>query len=285
MTTIQPILDVLPQSYCRALQMERTEQLEEVRLRVKRAPSVICAGVERDLPLPSGGGLVTQSDLEHVLLSATKQSCYAAADTLRQGFVTLAGGHRIGICGTAVTENGRVLSVKDVSSVAIRVARSVSFTPEPLLRALTGSTLLVGSPGSGKTTLLRGCIAALSAKGDRVGVVDERGELAACVRGVPQLDLGARAEVVCGFSKEQGILLLLRVMNVQWIAVDEITAPEDLSAMRTCSYCGVHLLASAHARSMDELYERPLYKELMQMRLFSRVLLLSPDKHWRVMEV
>lgn len=285
MTNLQPIFDVLPQSYCRALQMERTDELEELRLRVSRAPTIICAGRERNLPLPSNGGLVTREDLEHVLLSATKQSCYAAADTLRQGFVTLAGGHRIGVCGTAVTEGGRVLSVKEVSSLAIRAARSVTFDHAPLLRALCGSTLLVGPPASGKTTLLRGCIAALCAAQKRVGVVDERGELAACVRGVPQLDLGAKAEVVCGFSKEQGILLLLRVMNVQWIAVDEITAPEDLAAMRTCSYCGVHLLASAHARTMDELYERPLYKELMQMRLFSRVLLLTQDKQWRVVEV
>ena len=103
---------------------------------------------------------------------------------------------------------------------------------------------------------------------------------AACVHGVPQLELGARTDVVCALGKQAGILLLLRAMNVQWIAVDEITAPDDLEAMQNCSYCGVKLLATAHASGADELYKRPLYKRLMDMRLFTRLLVLTADKRW-----
>ncbi len=280
MPNLQPILEILPPPYCRALALAADTALEELRLRVARPPTIICQGKEENLPLPSGGGLVTAADLEHILLAATKQSSYAANETLKEGFVTIAGGHRIGVCGTAVVQAGSVRSMKEISSLAIRVARSVALPPQPLLRALTGSTLIAGPPGCGKSTLLRGCIAALSGAGQRVGVVDERGEIAACVRGVPQLELGARTDVVCGLGKQEGIMLLLRAMNVHWIAVDEITAPGDLEAMRSCSYCGVKLLATAHAASRDELYQRPLYKSLMDMRLFSRLLMMTPDKQW-----
>ena len=280
MPNLQPIYEILPPAYRRALALSGGNALEELRLRAGHAPTVVMCGKEENLPLPGGSGLVTQTDLEHILLAATQQSSYAANETLKEGFVTISGGHRIGVCGTAVVQSGRVVSMKEVSSLAIRVARQVAFAPGPLLTALTGSTLIAGPPGCGKTTLLRGCIAALSGAGQRVGVVDERGELAACVRGVPQLDLGSRTDVVCGLSKQDGILLLLRAMNVHWIAVDEITAPGDLEAMRNTSYCGVNLLATAHASSKDELYRRPLYKSLMEMCLFGRLLILTPDKRW-----
>lgn len=280
MPNLQPIYEILPPAYRRALDLSGVDAMEELRLRVGRAPTVVQRGKEENLPLPSGGGLVSTQDLSQILLAATQQSCYAANEALKEGFVTIAGGHRIGVCGTAVVQNGRVVSMKEISSIAVRVARQVSFEPQPLLAALTGPTLIVGPPGCGKTTLLRGCIAALSGAGRRVGVVDERGELAACVHGVPQLELGARTDVVCALGKQEGILLLLRAMNVQWIAVDEITAPGDLEAMQNCSYCGVKLLATAHASGADELYKRPLYKRLMDMRLFSRLLVLTADKRW-----
>ena len=148
-----------------------------------------------------------------------------------------------------------------------------------LLRRLDASTLILGPPGSGKTTLLRECVRSLSDGGSRVGLVDERGELAACRLGIPQMDVGAQTDVLTGCGKSEGIYLLLRAMNPQWIAVDEITAPEDIRAMEEASYCGVRFLATAHAFSPDELRRRPLYRRLRELELFQRLLILSPDKH------
>ena len=217
--------------------------------------------------------------LEEIVSAATNRSCYSAEASLREGYVTLPGGHRIGLCGTAALRESRIQSLRELSSVSIRIARQVSCAPPELLRRLDASTLILGPPGSGKTTLLRECVRSLSDGGSRVGLVDERGELAACRLGIPQMDVGAQTDVLTGCGKSEGIYLLLRAMNPQWIAVDEITAPEDIRAMEEASYCGVRFLATAHAFSPDELLRRPLYRRLRELELFQRLLILSPDKH------
>ena len=141
MPNLQPIYEILPPAYRRALDLSGVDAMDELRLRVGRAPTVVQRGKEENLPLPSGSGLVSTQDLSQILLAATQQSCYAANETLKEGFVTISGGHRIGVCGTAVVQNGRVVSMKEISSIAVRVARQVFFEPRPLLSALTGPAL------------------------------------------------------------------------------------------------------------------------------------------------
>lgn len=251
--------------------------MEELRLRAGRPPTAVLDG--KECILPGCAEAVTSRMLEEIVSAATNRSCYSAEASLREGYVTLPGGHRVGLCGTAALRESRIQSLRELSSVSIRIARQVSCAPPELLRRLDASTLILGPPGSGKTTLLRECVRSLSDGGSRVGLVDERGELAACRLGVPQLDVGAQTDVLTGCGKSEGIYLLLRAMNPQWIAVDEITAPEDIRAMEEASYCGVRFLATAHAFSPDELRRRPLYRRLRELELFQRLLILSPDKH------
>ena len=276
MAAFQEILDVLPARY-RTLDVSN---VQELRLRAGQSPAVVENGAERRL-----AGLVRQEELSEILQRATQQSAYACTQSLRQGFVTLPGGHRIGVCGSAVVKNGELAGYQALSSLCIRFARDVRMDSAQLLPNLTDSCLILGAPGAGKTTLLRACIRALSESGQRVSVCDDRGEISAMTQGKAQFDLGPQTDILTGISKDEGMLLLLRAMNPMWIAADEITARRDLAAMETISYCGVRLLATAHAKDERELRLRPLYRELLTLGMFRRMFVLLPDRQFRCVEV
>lgn len=278
MQALEPVFRLLPPRYRAALGGMQLDALEELRLRVGRAPTALISGAERPLALPA----VTQRELEQMLAAAMEHSCYAVSDRLREGFVSIQGGHRLGVCGTAATQNGAVISIRDISSICIRIARPLRVAPDGIERWLDRSTLIIGPPESGKTTLLRDCIRRLSNFGQRVCVCDSRGEIAACYGGVPQLDVGAHTDVLAGCCKSTGLMLLLRAMNPQWLAVDEITDAADMAAIEQCSYCGVRLLATAHADGSGTLRRRPLYRRLCELGVFEKLLVLDADKHVRM---
>ena len=256
------VLRMLPQTVQIALTGIPDAQIEELRLRVGQKPAVLYAGGERPLSVQT---VLLQKELQQTLLNASAQSQYAVQEQLRSGYLSLSGGYRLGVCGSAVVQNGCMTGLREISSLALRVPHDIRHPPERLLPYLQESCLLAGAPGSGKTTLLRSCIRALSENRQRVAVVDERLELAGAVHGVPQFDLGPCTDVLSGCPKGEGMLMLLRGMNPQWLAVDEITQPEDLAAIRQAGGCGVRLLATIHAGSVEELENRPLCRELFSL--------------------
>lgn len=272
---IQALLPALPQAVQRALRAVDLGALEELRLRAGQVPTIMQRGIERPLPCSQP---LQQQQLQQTLLALSAQSQYAVQEQLRAGFLTFPGGIRVGVCGNVVVQNGRVSGLREISSLALRFPRDVQHPPGLLLPHLRGSCLLAGAPGSGKTTLLRSCIRALSTAGARVGVVDVRTELAGMVGGTPQFDLGPRTDVLSGCPKGEGLMMLLRAMSPQWLAVDEITDPEDLAALRTVGACGVRLLASVHIGAPDELRRKPLLRALFRERLFTTVLFLDKER-------
>jgi len=264
---------------------DQKARAEELRLRLGHPISYLFQGQEIDLP---GCPPVSEDDLRRVLEIASQASVHTVLERIRQGFVTIRGGHRIGLCGTAVVEGGTILNLRFLSSLSIRICRPVNGISDPLIPQLLEhgifqNTLILAPPGAGKTTLLRDMIKNLSdgvyIPPMRVGVADERGELAAVWEGRAELDLGRHTDVMDGCHKALGLLLLLRGMNPQVLATDEITSPEDMEAARQVVGCGVTLLATAHGSSVKDLSLRPIYRGILQEGLFHRVVLIrcSPD--------
>lgn len=268
-----------------ALPEEVRAGAEELRLRLGRPMTVLAEGTERAVPgLPP----VDREALGAVLEIATRASAHTALERMRRGFVTIRGGHRIGLCGTAATEGGEIRSLRCLSSLDLRVARSVTGAAGPvlpLLRRDSGvyGTLILAPPGAGKTTLLRDLVRALSDGQEgpplRVGVADERGELAALWEGKPELDVGEHTDVMDGCPKALGLELLLRGMNPQVLAADELTSPDDLGAAELAAGCGVPLIATAHGGGRDDLLRRPLYRRLLALGVFQKLVTLrrGPD--------
>jgi len=288
--------ELLPGPLRRAMQQlpqREARQVEEIRLRVGRPPAVTGPFGET-IPESCRCAEVTPHDLEQVLEIATQASVHTALEQMRSGFISVRGGHRIGICGSAVLVNDRIKNLRCVSSLNIRVAHQVPGVSGEIRKQLLEngqlqSTLILSPPGGGKTTLLRDLIRAVS-DGDgvpplRVGVADERGELAGVYEGRPQLDIGARTDILDGCPKGTGLLMLLRGMNPQVLAADEITAPEDCAALETAANCGVVLLATAHGESIDDLRKRAVYRRILEQGIFQRLVTIRRTGHGRSYQV
>ena len=277
----------------RTLPQEQKREAEEFRLRAGRPPAVV---------YPDGEGqvsgcekhTVTAEDLTSVLETASQGSVHTVLERWKNGYVTVGGGHRLGLCGSGVIKNGAVVNMKYISSVAIRIAKQIPGAATGVLDGLFDqnklqSTLIISPPGRGKTTLLREIIRCVSdglgTPPMRVGVIDERGELAASESGLPRMDLGARTDVMDSCPKQEGLLMMLRGMNPQVLAVDEITAPEDVDALLTAAGCGVTLLATVHGEGAAQLRQRPVYRRLLDERIVKRAVVIFMDGKKRVYQV
>ncbi len=245
-------------------------QCEEVRLRTGQAMMYSIRGREAVVP----EAFVSAEDLQEVLSRATRYSVHSFEDNIRQGFVTIEGGHRLGLCGTAILRGDAIGGLRELSSINLRIAGQQFGAADTLMTQIyeenhVHSTLIVSPPAWGKTTLLRDCIRQLSEKGIRVGVADERFEIAGSYDGQPCFALGPTTDVLSGAPKAQAVLQLVKTMSPKVLVMDEITAPEDVQALSYAMHCGVAVIATAHALDFADFRQRPVYQPLLQSNVFS----------------
>ena len=287
---MKEIMGILPPAVREKLEREGDRRgLEEIRLRRDRNVRLIFGDHTCALNCRIG-----EAELEYVLRQASRSSVHTVLPQLRQGFLALPGGHRLGICGMVNMRDGEIHGIESVFGMNIRLAAAMpgigrAVTAELCPGGAFVSTLILAPPGAGKTTLLRDIIRCLSdgigCDGHRVGLVDERGEVAALYRGTPRHDVGENTDIIAGCPKERGLLMLLRGMNPQILAVDEITAEADIRAMELVSGCGVQLLCTAHGAGWGDLEQRPLYRELMGKGIFRKLLTIRMEGGRRRYEV
>ena len=255
--------------------LDRQGEVEELRLRAGQPPAAKTAEGEQPLDLRP----VTAQELRETLSRAARYSVHSYAESLKNGFVTLGGGHRLGVCGTVAEENGQVVGVRGLASLNLRIARQFTGLAAQIAPWIGDgapqSVLLLSPPGLGKTTLLREWVRLVSDKGYTVAVADERSEIAALADGVPQFDVGRCTDVMEGCDKKQAALMLLKTMSPALLAFDEITAPADVEAVSLCAHCGTAVVASAHAADVDDLRQRPLYRVLLELGVFGRAVVIT----------
>lgn len=272
------------------------DRLQEIRLRVG-CPLLITWDGREYFVKPTGeitpdegeSLLVEKRELMETMEYIANFSLYAFEDEIRQGFLTIQGGHRIGIAGKIIMDGERIKSVKHISFINVRLSHQIKGCADQVLPMIIRDeevchTLIISPPKCGKTTLLRDMIRQLSNgtdyfPGSTVGVVDERSELGGAYMGVPQNDLGIRTDVLDCCPKAEGMMMLVRAMSPAIIAVDEIGDYKDICAIESVINCGCKLLTTIHGSSIADIEKKPLMQKLMQERVFERYIILHNHKH------
>lgn len=295
MNWLDTILYVMPealQNIILAIPKYLIDNLEEIRIREMRPLAIISNGQNyyiaedgRPCQSPEGSYMITNEHTQRVLQLISNYSIYALEDELRNGYITLKGGFRVGLAGQTVLEAGKVKTLKHINSFNFRISREIKgvanrIMPFIIEKGKIMHTLIISSPGMGKTTLLRDIARLLSDgfrsfKGVKVSIVDERSEIAGCYKGIPQNDIGQQTDVLDACPKAEGIMLLIRSMSPNVIVTDEIGRREDMVAIEEALNGGVKIITSAHGSNLDDVLGHPVLEQVIEKRLFDRLLILG----------
>ena len=274
------ILEYFPnkivQAILNSINEKEIETLEEIRIRVSKPIILKLANKEIIVEY-----IVTTQDILEIVEKITENSMYSYQQQICSGYITLKGGHRVGISGNVVMEENKVINVNYIYSLNFRIARQIIGVAEKVINEVlkndeVSNTLIISKPGAGKTTILRDLIRIIS-KTKTVGVVDERGEIAAMYKNEPQNDLGIKVDILSNISKSFGIKMLVRSMSPDVIVADEIGTKEDIEAIKYAVTSGVKGIFTAHANNIEDIKKSPILKELLDLNLIDKIIILDKN--------
>ncbi|MCT4687077.1 stage III sporulation protein AA [Vallitalea sp.] len=289
--TVEKILATNLRGWFGLLKKEQLDLLQEIRLRVNK-PLIIRIDnkeyfLNQDKLVTSSkrAYIITEKDLKDTMEFISNYSLYAFEDELRNGYITVDGGHRVGLAGKVVVENNRVKTIKNITCINIRISHEIKGCANKVIPYIFQEnriyhTLIISPPRCGKTTLLRDIVRQLSNgvsnnTGITIGVVDERSEIGGCYRGIPQNDVGIRTDILDGCPKTEGMLMLIRSMSPEVIAVDEIGSSEDIEAIDFVINAGCKMICTVHGSSLVEVKNKPILEKLIDKNIIERFIVLE----------
>lgn len=287
MKSQEEVLKLLPLNLAEELREIFINNLAVQEIRIKANKPVIVNLSYKEIIL---GFVPSIEELKQILVRISNYSLYAYEEEIRQGYITIKGGHRIGIAGECVLNKGEIKTIRNISSLNIRICHEVKGCSNEVMRYITKNdsilnTLIVSPPKCGKTTILRDMARNISngmplynLKGKKVSVIDERSEIASCFNGIPQLDIGIRTDILDNCFKKDGMIMAIRSLSPEIIICDEIGTYGEIEALNMAFNSGVNIIVTIHGYSIEDVYKRTVFKELLENSILDRIIVLSSRK-------
>lgn len=283
---MKEIFDVLPDKINSCLKdKSNLNKLQEIRVKVGKPLNIVLDNTETIFNY-----VIRREDVKAIIQKISNYSLYAFEEDIRQGYITIQGGHRVGLAGQCVIEDNSIKTIRNITSLNIRVCREIVGCSNSLMNSLVennrvNNTLIISPPKCGKTTLLRDItrnisngISQIGLKGKRTVIIDERSEIAACYNGIPQMNVGMRTDVYDNCIKSEGMMMAVRGLSPEVIICDEIGTYKDMEGLMMAYNSGVSIIATLHGRNVEELYRRPVFREIVENNIINKVVVLSGKK-------
>lgn len=283
---MKEIFDVLPDKINSCLKdKSNLNKLQEIRVKVGKPLNIVLDNTETIFNY-----VIRREDVKAIIQKISNYSLYAFEEDIRQGYITIQGGHRVGLAGQCVIEDNSIKTIRNITSLNIRVCREIVGCSNSLMNSLVennrvNNTLIISPPKCGKTTLLRDItrnisngISQIGFNGKRTVVIDERSEIAACYNGIPQMNVGMRTDVYDNCIKSEGMMMAVRGLSPEVIICDEIGTYKDMEGLMMAYNSGVSIIATLHGRNVEELYRRPVFREIVENNIINKVVVLSGKK-------
>ncbi|WP_294348521.1 stage III sporulation protein AA [uncultured Clostridium sp.] len=275
----EDLIKIFPSPMIKFLEMYIKEnKLQEIRVKIEKPLIINLANEEVVLNYK-----VTREDIKYILQRISNYSLYAYEEEIKQGFITIKGGHRVGLAGECVMDGGKIKTIRNISSLNIRICREIKGCSKKVMKYIYDgnkvyNTLIISPPKCGKTTILRDIARNISSFKKKLAIIDERSEIASSYLGVPQMDVGIRADVLDNCLKSEGMIMAIRSLSPEVIICDEIGTNKDIDALQIAFNSGVNIIVTLHGSSIDDFLKRNVFKELIENNIVQRVIVLGNSK-------